>query len=264
MKKFGKNLQKSICWLTILVVFGFAGGCAKKLLPPDVDGSGGSNLSASGSNSGMNGSGSGTNGSNSFKDFDGPSGNNGSGSGMILSDENLDANDSNFPPTGSGNGMNGSGNNGMNGSGSGSNGSSSTDFGSNNGSSGAFDGSGESTAALKVFRETNELDDIYFGFDQYSLSEEMKAKLRKNAEWLKKNPNIKVEIQGHCDERGTNNYNLGLGERRSLIAKKYLVALGLEEDRLFTISYGEEKPFCFESTKECWQSNRRDHFMISE
>jgi peptidoglycan-associated lipoprotein len=256
MKNIGKILQKSICWLSILVVFGFAGGCAKKLLPPDIDGSGGSNLSADGSNSGMNGSGSGS-GSNAFTDYDGPNGNNGSGSGMILSDENVNANDSNFPPTGSGSGMNGSGNNG---SGSGS----STDFGSNNGSSGAFDGSGESTAALKVFRETNELDDIHFGFDQYSLSEEMKTILRKNAEWLKKNPNIKVEIQGHCDERGTNNYNLGLGERRSLIAKKYLVALGLEEDRLFTISYGEEKPFCFESTKECWQNNRRDHFMISE
>jgi peptidoglycan-associated lipoprotein len=254
MKNIGKILQKSICWLTILVVFGFAGGCAKKLLPPDVDGSGGSSLSADGSSSGMNGSGS---GSGAFKDYDGPSGNNGS-SGMILSDENVDANDSNFPPTGSGNGSSGSGN-GMNGSGSGS---SSTEFG--NGSNGAFDGSGESTAALKVFRETNELDDIHFGFDQYSLNEETKAILRKNAEWLKKNPNIKVEIQGHCDERGTNNYNLGLGERRSLIAKKYLVALGLEEDRLFTISYGEEKPFCFESTKECWQSNRRDHFMISE
>jgi len=261
MKNIGKILQKSICWLSILVVLGFAGGCAKKLLPPDVDGSGGSNLSADAS-SGMNGS-NGSGGSGAFQDYDGPAVSNGSGSGMILSDENVNANDSNFPPTGSGSGMDGSGSNGMNGSGSGSDGSSSTDFGSN-GSTGAFDGSGESTAALKHFRETNELDDIYFAFDQYNLNEDSKATLRKNAEWLKKNPNIKVEIQGHCDERGTNNYNLGLGERRSLIAKKYLVALGLEEDRLFTISYGEEKPFCFDSTKECWQKNRRDHFMISE
>ena len=255
MKNMGKVLQKTICWLSILVILGFAGGCAKKLLPPDIDGSGGSNLSADGSNSGMNGS----NGSGNFKDFDGPSGNNGSGNGKILSDETVGANDSNFPPTGSDNGTNGSGN--ANGSGSGS---SSTDFGNNSGSNGAFDGSGESTAALKIFRETNELDDIHFGFDQYTLNDETKAILQKNAEWLKKNPNIKVEIQGHCDERGTNNYNLALGERRSLIAKKYLVALGLEEDRLFTISYGEEKPFCFENTKTCWQSNRRDHFMISE
>ena len=108
------------------------------------------------------------------------------------------------------------------------------------------------------------MKDIHFAFDQYSLDSDMKATLRQNADWLKKNPNVKVEIQGHCDERGTNNYNLGLGERRSLVAKKYLVALGLEEDRLFTISYGEEKPFCFESTKGCWRNNRRDHFMISE
>ena len=244
MINIGKFLRVLIYSMSVLLAFGFAGGCAKKLLPPEIDGSAGANLSADSSG----GSGS----SGNFKDFDGPSRLDGSGDGVILSDEDMNAGDSSFPTAGS-----------LDGSGMGSgNGGDSSFMG--DGSTGAFDGSGESTAALKVFRETNDLKDIHFAFDEYSLNDNMKAILRKNAEWLKKNPHIKVEIQGHCDERGTNNYNLGLGERRTLIAKKYLVALGLEEDRLFTISYGEEKPFCFESTKDCWQSNRRDHFMISE
>ena len=221
----GKFLRGLICWLSVLLAFGFAGGCAKKLLPPEIDGSAKTDLS-SGS-------------SGDFKDFDGPPIGDG---GVILSDQDMDASGKTGASADSGDNVPG--------------------FGDDSG--GAFDGSGESTAALKVFRETNNLKDIHFAFDQYSLDSEMKSVLRKNAEWLKNNPGVKVEIQGHCDERGTNNYNLGLGERRSLVAKKYLVALGLDEDRIFTISYGEEKPFCFASTKTCWQSNRRDHFMISE
>ena len=80
---------------------------------------------------------------------------------------------------------------------------------------------------------------------------------------LKHHPETKVEIQGHADERGTNNYNLGLGERRAQSVKKYLMALGIEKDRLYSISYGEERPFCKDSNQNCWWQNRRGHFLIA-
>lgn len=119
-------------------------------------------------------------------------------------------------------------------------------------------------ARLLSFQASEQVEDVYFAFDSYDLDEKGKARLRANAEWLKQNPNAKVEIQGHCDERGTNNYNLGLGERRALATKKFLASQGIDESRLHTISYGEEKPFCFQSNESCWWRNRRAHFMISE
>ncbi len=123
---------------------------------------------------------------------------------------------------------------------------------------------GVEEARLLSFKSEDQLADIHFDFDRYDLDDSNMEILRKNADWLKSNPATKVEIQGHCDERGTNNYNLTLGERRALATKKYLVSLGVEEDRLFTISYGEEKPFCFESGENCWKNNRRAHFMVAE
>lgn len=119
-------------------------------------------------------------------------------------------------------------------------------------------------ARLLSFQPTTQVEDVFFAFDSFDLDEKSKARLRANAEWLKQNPNAKVEIQGHCDERGTNNYNLGLGERRALATKNFLVSLGIDASRLHTISYGEEKPFCFESNESCWWRNRRAHFLISE
>ena len=119
-------------------------------------------------------------------------------------------------------------------------------------------------ARLLNFEPTSQVEDVYFAFDSYDLDQKSKDRLRANAEWLKQNPNAKVEIQGHCDERGTNNYNLGLGERRALATKKFLASQGVDESRLHTISYGEEKPFCFQSDESCWWRNRRAHFMISE
>ncbi|WP_237099303.1 peptidoglycan-associated lipoprotein Pal [Nitrospina gracilis] len=119
-------------------------------------------------------------------------------------------------------------------------------------------------ARLLAFEPTAQVEDVYFAFDSFDLDEKSKDRLRANVEWLKQNPNAKVEIQGHCDERGTNNYNLGLGERRALATKKFLAAQGVDESRLHTISYGEEKPFCFESSENCWWRNRRAHFLISE
>jgi len=114
------------------------------------------------------------------------------------------------------------------------------------------------------FKDKQQLQDIHFEYDRDKLDSQTKAILRANAEWLKKNPNARVEIQGHTDERGTNNYNLGLGERRALQTKKYMVSLGIDESRLYTISYGEEKPFCFDSNENCWWENRRAHFTVAE
>ncbi|MFQ5671984.1 MAG: peptidoglycan-associated lipoprotein Pal [Nitrospinales bacterium] len=113
------------------------------------------------------------------------------------------------------------------------------------------------------FRSTRALDDVHFQFDKYDLDATSKAILQKNAQWLKQHPGVKLEIQGHTDERGTNNYNLGLGERRAQSVKNYLLALGIDKSRLFAISYGEEKPFCLESKENCWWQNRRGHFMVS-
>jgi len=117
---------------------------------------------------------------------------------------------------------------------------------------------------LQNFKDERQLQDIHFEYDRDKLDSQTKTILRANADWLKKNPNARVEIQGHADERGTNNYNLGLGERRALQTKKYMVTLGIDESRLYTISYGEEKPFCFDSNENCWWENRRAHFTVAE
>jgi peptidoglycan-associated lipoprotein len=114
------------------------------------------------------------------------------------------------------------------------------------------------------FKDEQQLQDIHFEYDRDKLDSQTKNILQANADWLKKNPNARVEIQGHADERGTNNYNLGLGERRALQTKKYMVDLGIDESRLYTISYGEEKPFCFDSNENCWWENRRAHFTVAD
>ncbi len=140
-----------------------------------------------------------------------------------------------------------------------------------NGSSGSFDanpfegGSAENQEArLNTFHATTDLKDIHFNFDQYDLDSNSKQVLQQNAAFLKKNPGMKVEIQGHCDERGTNNYNIALGERRAHSTKKFLVSQGIDSSRVNIISYGEEKPFCFDSNENCWLQNRRAHFMVTK
>ncbi|MZG52991.1 MAG: peptidoglycan-associated lipoprotein Pal [Nitrospinae bacterium] len=154
---------------------------------------------------------------------------------------------------------------------------SSGEFDIGNGSTGAFDGnpfagsggdgsgSGDQMARLNsTFQESSDLKDIHFKFDKYDLDSNSKKVLQQNAEFLKKNPGMKIEVQGHCDERGTNNYNIALGERRAHSTKKFLESLGIDASRLNTISYGEEKPFCFDSNENCWFQNRRAHFMVSK
>ena len=108
------------------------------------------------------------------------------------------------------------------------------------------------------------LGDIFFDFDKNLIRPDARRLLDKNASWLKENPKMRIIIEGHADERGTNEYNLALGERRAMAAKRYLVALGIDSSRIRTISYGEEKPFCGESNEPCWQQNRRAHFLLSD
>ena len=114
------------------------------------------------------------------------------------------------------------------------------------------------------FKDTTALQDIHFKFDRDDLDEDSRATLRRNASYLKANSSAVVEVQGHCDERGTNNYNVALGERRAHSTKMYLVSQGVSARRIHTISYGEERPFCFVSNAACWQKNRRAHFRVSE
>jgi peptidoglycan-associated lipoprotein len=114
----------------------------------------------------------------------------------------------------------------------------------------------------KYVEEKDVLQDIYFDFDKYDIRPDAKPVLQKIASRLLKDTSFHVLTEGHCDERGTNEYNLALGDRRVKAVKDYLVALGIASSRIETISYGEEKPLCTEKTEDCWQKNRRAHFVI--
>ena len=98
---------------------------------------------------------------------------------------------------------------------------------------------------------------VNFDFDKYDLHADAQAALRAQAQWLNQNPSRRLTVEGHCDERGTREYNLGLGERRANAAKEYLMTLGVTESRLKTVSYGKERPLCVESSASCWEKNRR-------
>ena len=112
--------------------------------------------------------------------------------------------------------------------------------------------------------EDGVLKDVHFAYDSYQLDGQARDILAANAEWLKENPRARAEIEGHCDERGTIEYNLALGTRRAQAAKDYLVTLGVSPDRLSTISYGEELPLCREQTEPCYARNRRVHFVPAQ
>jgi peptidoglycan-associated lipoprotein len=108
------------------------------------------------------------------------------------------------------------------------------------------------------------LKDVSFNFDSAALSESARATLKANADWLKGNPTARVQIEGHCDERGAADYNMALGAKRAQAAMDYLATLGVAGNRLSTISYGEEIPVCKEKTEECWAKNRRARFVVSQ
>ena len=266
-----KTMNWKIIITAVLCVF-LTTACSKKLMPPEIETSGNASESteftASSSSEGDFG-GTGGPGDTGFFSEE-PILENGSGSSSFGSS-------SGSTGSGTSEGFGGSGPGGMGGSGNGDMGSSSqANIG--NGSSGSFDanpfdgGSGSSgsndsgiqESRLQSFQASADLKDIHFKFDQYDLDGNTKAILKENASFLKSNPGLHVEIQGHCDERGTNNYNIALGERRAHSTKKYLVSKGVDSRKVHVISFGEEKPFCFASDESCWFQNRRAHFMVSK
>jgi peptidoglycan-associated lipoprotein len=107
------------------------------------------------------------------------------------------------------------------------------------------------------------LGDVYYDFDEYDLRPEARDRLAQNAEFMREHAEFIFAIEGHCDERGTNEYNLALGDRRASSARNYLSSLGIDSSRMSTISYGEERPQCAEGSESCWQLNRRAHFVIT-
>jgi len=120
--------------------------------------------------------------------------------------------------------------------------------------------------ANEEVHEKGLLGDVYFEFDKATLTDATRSQLGKNADFLKSQDgeDFVITIEGHCDERGTNDYNLALGDRRANSARDYLTSLGISGDRLKTISYGEERPQCEESNEDCWQLNRRAYFRVTD
>lgn len=117
--------------------------------------------------------------------------------------------------------------------------------------------------SLEDLNAENPLEDVFFALDESTLSDEARSSLQANSEWLRKWDSTRITIEGHADSRGTNEYNIALGERRAQAAKEYLASLGVDEGRILTVSKGEESPFCTEESESCWAQNRRGHFIIT-
>jgi peptidoglycan-associated lipoprotein len=117
--------------------------------------------------------------------------------------------------------------------------------------------------SLLQLNESRPLDDVFFEFDQSDLSDAGRAVLQKNSTWMKRWTSTRVTIEGHADARGTNEYNLALGERRAAVARDYLISLGIPTGRIDTVSKGEEQQVCREEAESCWAQNRRGHFVIT-
>jgi len=109
-----------------------------------------------------------------------------------------------------------------------------------------------------------EVKDAYFDYDKADIRSDARDALSQTAQFLRSYPQLKIVVEGHCDERGSTEYNLALGDRRAAAAKQFLVSLGIPADRLETVSYGKERPFCSASTEQCWQQNRRAHFVMGK
>ena len=114
----------------------------------------------------------------------------------------------------------------------------------------------------QLFAES--MQDVFFAYDSYDVEPQYQKVLQADARFLQAHPNMKFTIEGHCDERGSIEYNLALGDNRANATKQALAQLGISGDRMRTISYGKERPFCTESTESCWQQNRRAHFVYQQ
>jgi peptidoglycan-associated lipoprotein len=117
---------------------------------------------------------------------------------------------------------------------------------------------------MRAAAEGSPLKDIFFDFDKSNIRDDAKGNLSEDAGWLRANPTAQITIEGHCDERGTAEYNLGLGERRAKAARDYLVAAGIDAKRIKMISYGKERPFVLGHDESAWKWNRRSHFVVRE
>lgn len=107
------------------------------------------------------------------------------------------------------------------------------------------------------------LQDVFFGYDQWTLSDSGMEALNHNAKWLKEHPGAVLKVEGHCDERGTSDYNMVLGDKRSKSARSYLTEVGVSPKQVGIVSYGKERPFCMEHDESCYQQNRRGHVLLT-
>jgi peptidoglycan-associated lipoprotein len=124
----------------------------------------------------------------------------------------------------------------------------------------------EQLFAKKTIEQLNAekpLGDVFFDLDQSSVRDEARPALTTNADWMKRWTSTQVTIEGHCDSRGSSEYNLALGTRRAEAVKAYMVSLGVPANRITVVSKGKEQPFCSEDSESCWQQNRRGHFLIT-
>ncbi|MCY4659398.1 MAG: peptidoglycan-associated lipoprotein Pal [Acidobacteria bacterium] len=117
--------------------------------------------------------------------------------------------------------------------------------------------------SLEELNETAPLAPVFFNYDESEVLPDAQGVLAQNANWMRQWPSTRVRIEGHCDERGTNEYNLALGDSRSTSARDYLISLGIEPSRIASVSRGEEAPFCTGSEESCWSQNRRAQFVIT-
>ena len=106
------------------------------------------------------------------------------------------------------------------------------------------------------------LRDVFFGYDSWTINDEGRQVLTRNAEWLRTHPSVQLKVEGHCDERGSSTYNFVLAEKRAKVILNYLSDLGIRRERLVAVSYGKERPFCNDRTEACYQQNRRGHLVV--
>jgi peptidoglycan-associated lipoprotein len=117
--------------------------------------------------------------------------------------------------------------------------------------------------SLEQLNSEKPLDDVFFDLDKSDIRDDGKSALQKDADWMKKWTSTQMSVEGHCDSRGSSEYNLSLGSRRANAVKDYLVSLGIAASRITIVSKGKEQPFCSEESESCWQQNRRGHFVIT-